>query len=68
MNDVDDSGSVVNRISFLAGVKSRLIAIEAMDIVERIVAKNKTAINFKNFIKIHNITSETHINNFTTYS
>ncbi len=52
MVDVDEnSGRVKNTISFAAGVKSRIIGIEAMDIVERIVAKVKTALNFKNFIR-----------------
>lgn len=37
--------------SFLAGVKSRLIAVDSTDIVERLVAKNKTKINFLNFIR-----------------
>lgn len=52
MVDVDEkSGRVKNTISFAAGVKSRIIGIEAMDVVERIVAKVKTALNFKNFIR-----------------
>ena len=37
--------------SFLAGVKSRLIAVDSTDIVERLIAKNKTKINFLNFIR-----------------
>ena len=37
--------------SFLAGVKSRLVAVGSTDIVERLVAKNKTKINFLNFIR-----------------
>ena len=37
--------------SFLAGIKSRLIPVSSTDIVERIIAKNKTKINFLNFIR-----------------
>lgn len=37
--------------TFLAGVKSRLIAVDSTDIVERIIAKNRTKINFLNFIR-----------------
>ena len=45
-----ENGDVELR-SFLAGVKSRLIAVDSTDIVERLVAKNKTKINFLNFIR-----------------
>ena len=37
--------------SFLAGIKSRLIPVSSTDIVERLIAKNKTKINFLNFIR-----------------
>lgn len=37
--------------TFLAGVKSRLVAVDSTDIIERLVAKNKTKINFLNFIR-----------------
>ena len=37
--------------SFLAGVKSRLISVSSSDIVERLIAKNRTKINFVNFIR-----------------
>ena len=37
--------------TFLAGVKSRLIAVDSTDMVERIIAKNRTKINFLNFIR-----------------
>lgn len=36
---------------FVAGVKSRLISVDSSDIIERIIAKNKTKINFLNFIR-----------------
>ena len=52
MSDVDDNGNVVNRMTFYAGVKSRLIAATSMDIVERLVAKNKARLNFKNFLRV----------------
>ena len=45
-----DNGDVDLR-SFLAGVKSRLVAVDSTDIIERLVAKNKTKINFLNFIR-----------------
>ena len=51
MNDVDENGNIVNRMTFYAGVKSRLIACTSMDIVERLVAKNKARLNFKNFLR-----------------
>jgi hypothetical protein len=37
--------------TFLAGVKSRLVAVDSTDIIERLIAKNKTKINFLNFIR-----------------
>lgn len=46
-----DSKRVIRQSSFVAGVKSRLIPVESQDIMERIFAKNKTKINFKNFIR-----------------
>lgn len=45
-----DNGDIELR-TFLAGVKSRLVAVGSTDIVERLVAKNKTKINFLNFIR-----------------
>ena len=46
----NDSGEFELR-SFLAGIKSRLIPVSSTDIVERLIAKNKTKINFLNFIR-----------------
>ena len=37
--------------TFLAGVKSRLISVDASDIVDRVVSKNKTKLSFLNFIR-----------------
>ena len=45
-----DNGDIELR-SFLAGVKSRLVAVDSTDIIERLIAKNKTKINFLNFIR-----------------
>ena len=45
-----DNGDIELR-SFLAGVKSRLISVSSSDIVERLIAKNRTKINFTNFIR-----------------
>ena len=42
---------IQDRRSFVAGVKSRLISVDSIDIMERILAKNTTKINFANFIK-----------------
>lgn len=37
--------------TFIAGVKSRLISTDAIDIAERLVAKNKTKLSFVNLIR-----------------
>ena len=47
----DDGKSVVDRKSFVAGIKCRMIATSSMDIVERLLATNKTQTSFKNFIR-----------------
>ena len=47
----DDGQSVVDRKSFVAGIKCRMIATSSMDIVERLLATNKTQTSFKNFIR-----------------
>lgn len=36
---------------FVAGIKSRIVPIDTMDIIERVVSKNKNKISFANFIK-----------------
>ena len=46
-----DPTDIIGKSSFVAGVKSRLIPVESQDIIERIFAKNKTKVNFKNFIR-----------------
>jgi hypothetical protein len=50
-NTLDTDGKIYGTSSFVAGVKSRLISVDSMDIIERIIAKNTTKINFTNFIK-----------------
>jgi hypothetical protein len=50
-NLLNTDNKIYNRQSFVAGVKSRLISIDPIDIVERLASKNKTKINFANFIK-----------------
>lgn len=50
-NLLDTDNKIYNRQSFVAGVKSRLISVDPIDIVERIASKNKTKINFANFIR-----------------
>lgn len=49
--DPNDEFKITDTRSFVAGVKSRLISVNSSDIVDRIVAKNKTKVNFLNFIK-----------------
>ena len=58
-DDAQGGKRIFQKTSFVAGVKSRLIAVDNMDIVERIVSKNKTALNFLNFIRA--TTGEIHI-------
>ena len=45
-------GGVSNQVrQFVAGIKSRIIPIDTMDMVERIISKNKNKVSFANFIK-----------------
>lgn len=50
-NELDPDGKIAGRKPFVAGVKSRLISVDSTDIIERIVVKNKTKVNFLNFIR-----------------
>lgn len=52
-NEVDPTTSElrVQQKSFIAGVKARLISTDPSDIVERIVAKNRTKLSFVNLIR-----------------
>lgn len=59
MNELDQDNHVVGRKSFIAGVKCRLINASAIDIVERLVAKNKSKLSFKNLLRA--TTGEIHL-------
>ena len=50
-SELDTDGSIYDQKSFVTGVKSRLIAVDPGDIIERLIAKNKTKISFLNFIR-----------------
>lgn len=50
VSDKEGDG-IIGQRSFIAGVKSRLIPVDASDISDRINVKNKTKINFLNFIR-----------------
>ena len=48
----DGNGGATEAVdTFIAGVKSRLISTDAIDIAERLVAKNKTKLSFVNLIR-----------------
>lgn len=47
----DKDKEIIDKKSFLAGVKSRFIPVESIDIVERFVSKDRTKISLKNFIR-----------------
>ena len=57
-NNVSGDRVIVQK-SFVAGVKTRLIPVEPMDIVERLVAKNKSKLSFVNLIRA--TTGEIHL-------
>ena len=50
-NELDSDGTIYDQRPFVAGVKSRLISVDAIDIVERLVSKNKTKLSFLNLIR-----------------
>ena len=50
-NIVGDDDVVIDRKSFVAGVKCRMIATNNLDIAQRLLATNKTQVSFKNFIR-----------------
>ena len=50
-NEMDADGKIYDKKSFVAGVKARLISVDSNDMVERLIAKNRTKINFLNFIR-----------------
>lgn len=49
--NVVDTGRVVDKVSFIAGVKCRLIATSALDISERLMSIKKTKLSFKDLIR-----------------
>lgn len=49
--NIADDKAITCQNAFVAGVKSRLISIDATDIMDRIASKNKTKLNFLNFIR-----------------
>ena len=50
-NELNTDGTIYGQKAFVSGVKSRLISVDSSDIVERMVVKNKTKVNFLNFIR-----------------
>ena len=50
-NELDPNGVIYSQKPFVAGVKSRLISVDSEDIIDRISVKNKTKVNFLNFIR-----------------
>ena len=50
-NVVGDNGDIIDRKSFICGVKCRMITTPSIDIAERLLATNKSKLSFKNFIR-----------------
>lgn len=50
-NEIGPEGNIYDQKPFVAGVKSRLIPVDSSDIVDRVIVKNKTKVNFLNFIR-----------------
>lgn len=50
-NEQNPDGTIYDSKAFVAGVKSRLIPVDATDIIERLISKNKTKVSFLNFIR-----------------
>ena len=50
-NELNTDGTIYGQKAFVSGVKSRLISVDSSDIVERMIVKNKTKVNFLNFIR-----------------
>ena len=47
----DDNKTIIDRKSFICGIKCRAIATTSMDIAERLLATNKSKLSFKNLIR-----------------
>ena len=50
-NELGKDSEVLTKNTFVAGVKSRLISVDASDIIDRLVAKNKTKLSFLNLVR-----------------
>lgn len=50
-NTLNDDGDVIDRSSFITGVKCRLIPTTSMDISERLISSTKSRHTFKDFIR-----------------
>ena len=50
-NEIAPDGTTNKQRPFIAGVKSRLIPVESTDIVDRVIVKNKTKVNFLNLVR-----------------
>ena len=50
-SELDTDGKIYDQKAFVAGVKSRLIAVDPAERIERLVAKNKTKVSFLNFVR-----------------
>ena len=57
--DPNKNNEIIGTKTFVAGVKTRIIATDARDIIDRIVAKNKTRLSFVNLIRA--TTGEIHL-------
>lgn len=51
-SSVDGSTQAVQK-SFVAGVKSRAISVDAIDIVDRLIAKDRAKLSFVNLVRAH---------------
>lgn len=52
-NELDKDGKPFGKKPFVAGIKSRLISVDSSDVVERMIVKNKTKVNFLNFVRAY---------------
>ena len=50
-NELGPNNEIYSQKPFVAGVKSRLISVDSEDIIDRISVKNKTKVNFLNFVR-----------------
>lgn len=50
-NELGPDNTIYSQKPFVTGVKSRLISVDSEDIIDRISVKNKTKVNFLNFVR-----------------